>query len=266
MPRRKSSLLDDLVSSPWPFGAVVGCLVLAAGLLWIPTGLAGSQNEYLAAIGKQLMSGALNPLVWVVASACWVAAAISAFRQKQRGRLLESRSDLDSLRAMSWRQLEQLVSEAYRRLGFHVEETAPRGADGGVDLILRRNGQLSLVQCKHWRSQRVGAPVVREQLGLLTHHQGDAVIIVTTGDFTSEARAFAKGKAIELVAGHELLSLVQSVQREPHTVLGAPPAVAETAPVCPKCASPMITRTARQTGAVFFGCSRYPACRGTRAA
>jgi restriction system protein len=244
----------------------VGCLVLVAGLLWTPAGLAGSQNAYLAAIGKQLMSGVLDPLIWVVASACWVAAAISAYRLKQRRRLLESRSDLDSLRAMSWRQLEQLVSEAYRRLGFQVEETPQSGADGGVDLILRRNGQLSLVQCKHWRTQRVGAPVVREQLGLLTHHQADAVIIVTTGDFTSEARAFAKGKAIELVTGHELLALVQSVQREPEIVLGPLPAVSETAPVCPKCASPMVTRTARKSGAVFFGCSQYPACRGTRAA
>lgn len=265
MPRRKPSLLDDLVSAPWPFGAAAGCLVLAAGLLWIPTGLAGSQTAYLAAIGKQLMSGALNPLVWVVASACWVAAAISAFQQKRRGRLLETRSDLDSLRAMSWRQLEQLVSEAYRRLGFQVEETGQRGADGGVDLILRRNGQATLVQCKHWRKQRVGAPVVREQFGLLTHHQAVAVIVVTTGDFTSEARAFAQGKPIELVAGPELLALVQSVQRERGVVAETPAPAADTAAACPTCASPMIRRTARQTGAVFLGCSRFPACRGTRA-
>lgn len=265
MTRRKSSFLDDLVSAPWPVGVVVGFLILAAGLMWIPSVLAGSQNPFLAGFGKQMAAGTLNPLVWVVAIACWVAAAVSAFRQKQRRKLLDTRSDLDSLRGMSWQELEQLVSEAYRRLGFLVEENGQRGADGGVDLILRRDGQVTLVQCKHWRTQRVGAPVVREQFGLLTHHQAAAVIIVTTGDFTSEARAFVQGNSIELVAGPELLALVQSVQRERGVVAETPAPVADTAAACPTCASPMIRRTARQTGAVFLGCSRFPACRGTRA-
>lgn len=114
---------------------------------------------------------------------------------------------------MSWRELEQLVSEAYRRQGYQVQETGQGGADGGIDLVLRRDGQVTLVQCKHWRTQRVGAPVVREQFGLQTHHQAAAVIIVTTGDFTPEAKAFAEGKSIELIGGPELLVLVQSVQR-----------------------------------------------------
>lgn len=264
MPRRNHSFFDVVVLAPWPVGVVAGFVILGAGLLWLPVALVGSQNLYLASVGKQLMTGSLNPLVWVLAIACWAAAAVSAFRQSKRRNLLDTRSDLESLRTMNWRELEQLVSEAYRRLGFQVEGNGQRGADGGVDLLLRRNGQITLVQCKHWRTQRVGAPVVREQFGLLTHHQAAAVIIVTTGDFTSEARAFAQGKAIELIAGPELLSLVKGVQRECEVVLTPPAPVAETTPTCPKCASPMMRRTARQTGAAFLGCSRYPACRGTR--
>lgn len=34
--------------------------------------------------------------------------------------------------------------------------------------------------------------------------------------------------------------------------------------VCPACAAPMVRRTRRADGALFLGCSRYPACRGTR--
>jgi len=40
-----------------------------------------------------------------------------------------------------------------------------------------------------------------------------------------------------------------------------------TAPTCPRCSSKMITRLARRgrnAGGSFWGCSRYPACRGTR--
>jgi restriction system protein len=232
-------------------------------------------NPFIAGFGRQLATGALNPLVYLAAGLCGGAAAVSAWRQVQRRRLLDTRSDLDSLRAMSWRELEQLVAEAYQRLGYQVEENGQRGADGGVDLRLRRGGELTLVQCKHWRTQRVGAPVVREQFGLLAHHCAAAVVIVTTGDFTAEARAFAQGKPIELVAGNELLSLVQGVQRRvdspapvpvptPTRVATAEPAVQSAAASCPLGAAPMLQRTARQTGARFLGCSKFPACRGTR--
>lgn len=33
---------------------------------------------------------------------------------------------------------------------------------------------------------------------------------------------------------------------------------------CPRCGSKMIKRASRKTGQSFFGCSRYPKCRGTR--
>lgn len=33
---------------------------------------------------------------------------------------------------------------------------------------------------------------------------------------------------------------------------------------CPNCNSPMIKRFVRGTGAAFWGCSKYPECRGTR--
>lgn len=33
---------------------------------------------------------------------------------------------------------------------------------------------------------------------------------------------------------------------------------------CPACAAPMVRRSRRADGAAFLGCSRYPACRGTR--
>lgn len=42
-----------------------------------------------------------------------------------------------------------------------------------------------------------------------------------------------------------------------------------SAPACPKCGSPMVTRVARQganVGQSFWGCSQYPKCQGTRAA
>ncbi len=264
---RIAVLRERLSDLSWFMRCLAGMAVLISAKV-LPAVLGNLQNPYLAAIGKQLASGALNPLFWVLAGLCWLAALLSFLGQKRRQKLLEAQSSLDTLRAMSWRELEQLVSEAYRRNGYQVQETGQGGADGGIDLVLRRDGQVTLVQCKHWRTQRVGAPVVREQFGLLTHHQAAAVVIVTTGDFTPEAKAFAEGKPIELMAGQELLALVQSVQRPSSTRVTAVDATATlptaSEPTCPTCSAPMVRRTAKQTKAVFLGCSRFPACRGTR--
>ena len=37
-----------------------------------------------------------------------------------------------------------------------------------------------------------------------------------------------------------------------------------TAPSCPSCEDPMVLRMNRREGNYFWGCRRYPACRGTR--
>ena len=38
----------------------------------------------------------------------------------------------------------------------------------------------------------------------------------------------------------------------------------DTPPACPKCGAPMVLRTRRSDGGTFWGCSRYPSCRGIR--
>ncbi|QSA20069.1 restriction endonuclease, partial [Vibrio furnissii] len=67
--------------------------------------------------------------------------------------------------------------------------------DGGkdrrcVDTWLTKDGELSLVQCKHWKARKVGVQVLREMYGVMIEHQASKMIIVTSGDFTAEAIAF----------------------------------------------------------------------------
>lgn len=268
MPRRSPNPIDMIGAAPWPVGAVAGALVLLAGKWLVPWLFSESPNRFLAAIARALENGSLDAPLWLFAGICWFGAVVAFFGQAARRQRFEAQSSLATLRAMSWREFEHLVADAYRRLGFQVEETTQSGADGGVDLLLRRDGRVSLVQCKLWRTQRVGVPIVREQFGLLTHHRADAAIIVTAGDFTSEARAFAAGKPIELVAGPDLLVLVQSVQRTPKPAPAVPaaavPLTVDANPTCPQCGATMVRRTARRSREAFLGCSAYPKCRGTR--
>jgi hypothetical protein len=55
---------------------------------------------------------------------------------------------------IEWREFEQLVTESFRRRGYHTPDTA-RPADAGGDQILRRDRETYLLHCKYWRHAKV---------------------------------------------------------------------------------------------------------------
>jgi restriction system protein len=212
MAKRKQGGLDTVASMPWPAGIVlglIGYIAIRHGVGWF---LSSTSNPYLSGMGKLAATGAYAPLAWMLLIGCWIAAIASFVGQRSRRQLLDSQTGIESIRQMSWRQFEQLTGEAFRRQGYAVEETGLGGADGGIDLKLRKNGQTTLVQCKQWRNQRVDVKTVREMLGVLVHECADAVIIVAVGDYTPDARRFAQGKPIELIRGDKLLATIRSLQ------------------------------------------------------
>jgi restriction system protein len=235
--------------------------------------------------------------------ACCVGAVVSIFRRKKRAQLFDqvaSNPDQDSLLQMSWREFEMLVGEAFRLQGYAVEENGGGGPDGGVDLVLRKDGRKHIVQCKRWKTYRVGPEIVREQYGIMMSIAADGAIVVTSGHFTEAARQFANKLPIRLIDGPELRRMIAQVkaskshaankaklgQQIPEqalksqkpagfpkeaALLGELPPTAETvrrlAPTCPRCEEPMLMRTAKMgsmAGTSFWGCSTFPACRGTR--
>lgn len=271
MAKRRGSGIETISFMPWQVGivlGVIGFVVVRYGIGWM---VSSSNNPVLAGIGKASAAGSFAPMAWVVLLGCWIGAVSSFYRQRYRKRLLESQTGLESVRAMSWQAFELLVGEAFRRQGYAVEETGLGGADGGIDLLLRKQGKTVLVQCKQWRSRQVPVTVVREMFGLLAHHNASSVIIVSTGDYTADARRFATGKPIELINGDQLLAIVQNVQtaaapahQEPALATAAVSKTSNVAPTCPACASEMIRRENRRTHEAFWGCPSYPRCRGTR--
>lgn len=267
MTRRKESLFDLIASVPWPVGLVLGILGYVGVRYGIGWYLASNSNQVLAGLGKTAQGGAFVPFAWLLLGICWLAALFSFLGRGRRTLLLEAQISLDSLRAMSWREFEMLVGEAFRRQGYRIEETGLGGADGGVDLHLSKDGKKTLVQCKQWRTQSVDVKVVREMYGLLAHYHAHEVKIVAVGDFTPDAQQFAQDKPIELIHGDALLALVLSVQvakpaRRPR--LFNQVLTAGAAPPCPKCGRQMVRRMSRRSHHAFWGCSRYPFCRGTR--
>ena len=81
---------------------------------------------------------------------------ISAFQAFKRGELLKGQTSISTIRNLSWHGLEELVGEAYRQQGYSVTGNSGWGADGGVDILARKDGETILVQCKQWKARRLG--------------------------------------------------------------------------------------------------------------
>jgi len=290
--RRKTSPAEDLLEvisrMPWWAGvalALVSYVVLHRFALQPVTasavpgqlGLMVTQSVWrtLADVGQYLV-----PLI------CLAGAGVSAWRRKQRRQLVAQVAEAQSsnvVDGMSWQQFEQLVGEGFRLQGYRVTETGGGGADGGVDLVLTKGSEKFLVQCKQWRALKVGVDVVRELYGVMAARGAAGGFVVTSGRFTEDAAAFAKGRNLQLMDGPRLRALIQSARSSSAPASAQPtqaaiaPSSADPAkspggvstPSCPLCSKPMVMRTAKRgnnAGGAFWGCSGYPACRGTRPA
>ena len=101
------------------------------------------------------------------------------------------------------KDFEILVAELFKKMGYEVQHTG-RAGDAGIDIILNEGfGNRTIVQCKKY-SSKVGVATVRELYGSLIDSKTNRGVIVTTDDYTSGAKEFAKGKPIKLINGIEL--------------------------------------------------------------
>ncbi len=262
--RKNQGILDLLTTLPWCASIVVSVGVYC-GIAWILPALT-KDSVFLRPITEAMKASA-----WFFALVFLFPAPIAVLNAAKRHKLLETQRSLESLRTMDWRDFEVLVGEAFRRQGYRVEQRGGDGPDGGIDLALYREGGLSIVQCKRWRNTQVSVTLVRELFGVMNAEHASEAIFVSSGTYTPDAQAFATGKPIRLIDGQSLLNMIAVVRATPSqgtapTGSSSDTSVSEDA-TCPLCASMMVKRTAKagsRAGQMFWGCSRFPACRGTR--
>ena len=118
---------------------------------------------------------------------------------------------LDQLKKMDPIEFEHFVGYLYQKQGYTVSTTVTSG-DEGVDLFLRKGVRTAVVQCKRYAGT-VGQPTVRDLYGAMAHTKANRAMLVTTGTISRPAEAWAVGKPIDLVDGHELISWVRQSRR-----------------------------------------------------
>ena len=112
---------------------------------------------------------------------------------------------------MHWEEYEKLVKVIFESNGYTVSRIGGHGADGGIDLIVKKNFKTSMVQCKRY-SSNVGVKVVREMFAVGIDKKMSNVYIYTSADFTKEAYKFAKNKNVILMNGDKTLSQMKKIK------------------------------------------------------
>ena len=250
---RRRSLLDDLITLPWWFSLALAAIVYISLKYYLP--VIEFDSPIFHGIGNTLPQSA-----GIFAGFLVFTAVLSAYLAWRKGELVDRQTSINSIKSISWKDFEYLVAEAYRRQGYSVQENTGGGADGGIDLVLKKDGRTTLVQCKNWKTQSVGVSTIRELFGVVTAEDASEGIVACSGHFTKDAIAFAEGKPLTLVDGSKLVRLIGDVQKAPKLQ------PEQESAVCPACGSSMVMRVAKNgknAGSSFWGCSRFPKCRGT---
>ncbi len=168
------------------------------------------------------------------------------------------------LRSIDWFQFERLVAHACRKLGYAVEVRGGANPDGGIDLVISKEGKSKAVQCKHWKTWSVGVKSVREFLGAMTDGGYQEGIFLTLCGYTEDAHRLAEKHGIEMIDEKGFPQILEATDArfDPEAL----ELLNGLRKVCPKCERELVLRTAmagRGAGDQFWGCSGFPECRFT---
>lgn len=180
---------------------------------------------------------------------------------KRFGKISEKHSGvnlLNKLRSLSSNEFEEYIAFLFKKLGYK-SEVVGKSHDGGVDVIIEKDGLKQYIQCKKYNSRnKATLHDVRDFYGSLVDFLANSKgYFITTGSFTLEAEEFAKDKPIELVDGFKLLEYIKMASVDNKEYFDN-----KNEEKCPKCDGVLIEK--RSKYGKFLGCSNYPKCRFTR--
>jgi len=173
---------------------------------------------------------------------------------------------MEVLKSLEWKRYEELCVQYLVEQGCRAEVT-PLGADGGIDIKVFGNNSekpIAIAQCKAWGYKNIKVDLVRALYGVMAAERIPHGIFLTTTDFTSEAKDFAKGKPLQLISASEFLDLLQKLPDDKQKrLLDFATSGDYTTPTCTRCGTKMVLRKSKKDGNTFWGCRSYPRCRIT---
>ena len=176
----KESLFQILLRQPWWVTLIVAFLVFGITRLVYP------------------------PVAPFMAVPFVILGAVIAFRQWRGAAPLDAYERLAALRAMDWDEFSGLIAEAYRKRGYAVHPATGTG----YDFRLTKEGRVTLLQCRRWKVNQVGAGPLRDLAKAVEREDASHGICISAGEFSAPARVLTRTEPLTLVGGEELVRLV----------------------------------------------------------
>lgn len=137
------------------------------------------------------------------------------------GSSLDELSDqglINSLQSMDEYAFEQLLGDLWSDMGWRTTVTTA-AADRGIDVIAERDSpfhEKQIIQAKRYGTENpVSSSEIQQYAGLhLQEDNVDAVVVVTTGRFTTNAQEVAAESNVKLVDGEDLCEMIGSTDFE----------------------------------------------------
>ena len=176
----QETLFRILLRQPWWI-----TLLVAVGLFWLTYSF-------------------FPPIAPFVALPFGVLATYIAIVQWRKGSPSDVGKHLETLRGMSWEEFSALVIDAYEERGYTVLPSDGRG----YDFRLAKDGQTTLLQCRRWKVNQVGAAPVRELAEAVANSDAYKGICLAAGEFSQPALKLTVDEPVSLVSGADLIELV----------------------------------------------------------
>jgi hypothetical protein len=124
----------------------------------------------------------------------------------------EKGTTLDHLKEIDPYEFEEFVAKVWRKMGYEASVTQG-SQDKGVDVVAEKSEPYSekiLIQVKRkGDGNKVGGPTVRRCSGLKNKNGVDKVVIVTSTEFTRQAKEEAEEYNLKTIDGRKLLELYE---------------------------------------------------------
>ena len=117
---RNQSFIELLIDCPWWVSVIVSAAIYIGLAVVLP-------SIEFKSVPFQAMAKGVAPIATFVALIFLVPAPISAFNSWRKRQLVDRQTGIQSIRALSCKQFEELVAEAYRRKGYTVIENPGEG-------------------------------------------------------------------------------------------------------------------------------------------
>ena len=105
-------------------------------------------------------------------------------------------------------QFERELATLFKRRRYSVELRGGAGV-GGIDILARKGGQTTMIQCKRYKNP-VGPAADIELYGSLIASDADQGMLACTAGFTKGARDFVDGKPIRLVDSWDSIKVAEA--------------------------------------------------------